>query len=103
MSNLVPLVLSGKKYVTWRMFDEKSLKVGDRLIMIDRGTNKEFAQADILDIYEKKFGDIDKKDFKGHEEFKTKKEMVDTYNFYYDGKVKPDTKVRIIKFKLIKK
>lgn len=99
--NLVPLVLSGKKYVTWRMFDDKDLKVGDRLSMIDRGADKEFAQADIVNVYEKKFGEINVKDFVGHEEFNSREEMYKTYRGYYGDKVNDDTIIKIIKFRLI--
>lgn len=103
MSNLVPLVLSGKKYVTWRMFDDNDLKVGDRLVMIDRSTDTEFAQSDIIDVYEKKFGEINEKDFVGHEEFSSRNEMYKTYCSYYGDKVNDDTIVKIIKFQLINK
>ncbi len=28
-SHLVPLILSGQKYVTWRLLDDKDIKAGD--------------------------------------------------------------------------
>jgi hypothetical protein len=99
-SNLVKKVLSGEKTVTWRAFDDKNLQTGDQLILIDRGNNQEFAQADIVNVRQKKFSEINNEDFVGHEEFSSREEMYKTYNSYYDGKVKDETIIKIIKFKL---
>ena len=51
---LVPLVLSGEKNVTWRLFDDKNLSVGDDLEFINRDTGKVFGYAKILKVWEKK-------------------------------------------------
>lgn len=101
-ANLVPLVLSGEKTVTWRMFDDKDLKVGDNLALIDFKTKTEFGQAKIISVREKRFGDIQESDFDGHEEYQDKKEMLETYRSYYGNRVHNDTLVKIIKFELIK-
>ena len=49
-SNLVPKILSGDKTSTWRLFDDKDLKVGDNLILIEKETGKEFAKAVITEV-----------------------------------------------------
>jgi hypothetical protein len=44
-ANLVPLILSGEKTSTWRLFDDKDLQVGDELEFINKNTNTTFASA----------------------------------------------------------
>lgn len=63
--NLVPLVLSGEKDVTWRLFDDKDLKEGDRLSLCRAENGEEFSQAVIVSVFEKRMGDIDERDFGG--------------------------------------
>lgn len=99
--NLVPLVLSGYKTRTWRFFDEKNLQVGDGLSFLHAETHEPFATAEIVSIYEKKFGDIDEKDLVGHEKFSSDREMRETYRGYVGDRLNSETTVRIIDFKLI--
>jgi hypothetical protein len=99
--NLIPLILSGEKTTTWRFFDDKNLQVGDELSLIDAETGKEFAKAKITAVREKKFKDLEEIDTKNHEKFKDKKEMFETYNRYYDGKITWGTTIKVINYKLI--
>ena len=99
---LVPLILSGQKTSTWRVFDDKDLKTGDIIDFIDRGNLKTFARARIIDVKKKSFSDLNDTDKTGHEEFSSDEEMYKTYFKYYNQPVGPETKVKIIKFKLIK-
>ena len=99
--NLVPLVLSGSKTRTWRFFDEKNLQVGDVLSMERKSTGEKFASAEIVNIYEKPFKDIDVEDLNGHEKFASDSEMRETYHGYYGDRLTLDTTIRIIDFKLI--
>lgn len=94
-------VLAGRKTVTWRLFDDKDLKFGDELSLIDCESKEEFAQAEIVKIYEKKFSEIGEQDFEGHEKFANQEEMLETYKKYYGEKVDWDTSVKIIEFKLL--
>ena len=100
-ANLADLILIGKKTVTWRIFDDKDLKVGDLLNLQVKETGKNFAKAEIIHIKEKKLGEITEEDQVGHEPFRNKDEMIKTYKKYYSDKVESDTVVKIIKFKLI--
>ena len=99
--NLVPLILGGSKTVTWRMFDDKNLQIGDQLEFINSNTGEKFAEAEFVSIREKKLGEIEEKDFQGHETYKGKEEMLKTYQGYYGDKVDWDTPVKIIAFKLL--
>lgn len=98
---LVPLILFGEKTSTWRLFDDKDLKKGDKLQFIDGENGDEFATAIIESLLEKKLGKITEADYDGHEKFKNQKEMLKTYKSYYGDKVTLDTPVKIIKFKLL--
>lgn len=101
VKNLVPLVLSGEKTSTWRLFDDKDLKVGDELILINKDTGDEFAKAVIVDVKEKNLGDIDDTDFVGHEKFESKEIMMSTYKMYYGEKVDENTIVKMINFNVL--
>lgn len=51
--HLVPLILSGEKDSTWRLFDDKDLKEGDELQFINSKTDDVFGIAVILSTREK--------------------------------------------------
>lgn len=99
-SQLVPLVLSGQKDITWRLFDDKDLSVGDKVELREFGKDSSFAVAVITKVTEKKFGDLNKLDKDGHELFSSIKEMYDTYSTYYNTDVTPDTYLKVIHFEL---
>lgn len=99
---LEPLVLSGVKDSTWRLFDDKNLQAGDELLFINSDTDKEFGTALIISTQEKRLGDLEDLDFEGHEKFESEEKMYETYRNYYGERVSPDSIVKIIKFKLQK-
>jgi len=37
-NNLVSLILSGEKTATWRLFDDKDLTKGDKVLFLDQET-----------------------------------------------------------------
>ncbi|MCX6810440.1 MAG: ASCH domain-containing protein [Candidatus Berkelbacteria bacterium] len=98
---LVPLILSGEKTSTWRLFDDKDLSVGDKVEFINSETGDNFADVKIISVGEKTFADITEADFETHETYSSKDEMLKTYRGYYGEIVDKNTKVKIIKFKLI--
>lgn len=98
---LVPLVMSGEKDCTWRLFDDKDLQNNDELSLINWNSGEEFAKAVVIDVREKKLGDLVDADFDGHEKFESTEKMYETYRSYYGDKVDSETIVKIIKFKLV--
>ena len=98
--HLVPLILSGEKDSTWRLFDDKDLKEGDELQFMDSETDEVFGIASILFTREKKLEDLNDLDFEGHEKFESQERMYEAYRNYYGDKVSPESIVKIIKFKL---
>jgi hypothetical protein len=99
--HLVPLVLSGEKNVTWRLFDDKDIQVGDVFDMLNWETKEKFAEAEAVMVREKPLGAIEAGDLTGHEEFSTRDEMLATYQKYYGDKVDWNTIVKIINFQLL--
>ena len=98
---LVPLVLSGKKNSTWRLWDDKNITEGDLFDFLDSNTKQKFAEARIIKIVEKPIGELTEDDKKGHESFRTDKEMYKTYTKYYGKEVTSNTPIKIIWFELL--
>jgi len=100
--DLVPLVLSGYKNCTWRLWDDKNLQTGDLIDLIKRPELNVFAEAKIISVIEKPFGKLGKRDKLGHESFESNKKMYENYSHYYNRPVDSNTIVKIIKFKVLK-
>ncbi|MFA5946063.1 MAG: ASCH domain-containing protein [Patescibacteria group bacterium] len=100
--NLVPLVLSGEKTSTWRLFDDKDLQIGDELTFVNRETLKEFAKAILTGVREKRLGDITENDetVEKHEHLGTSQERMETFRNIYGDKVTADAMVKMLKFAL---
>lgn len=101
--NLIPPILSGKKTITWRLFDDKNLQAGNKMIFLDSENKKPFAKALLIKVREKSFKKLTEKDKEEHEEFKNDEEMYKTYSEYYKTKVTPDALLKVIKFKILEK
>ncbi len=101
---LADLIIKGEKTTTWRLFDDKDLHVGDQLILSITETGKEFAQAEILTVKEKKLSEITDEDYDGQVKYSSPEEMYKTFQgFHKDQSVGPDTLVKVIKFALIER
>jgi hypothetical protein len=98
---LVELIKNGSKNSTWRIFDDKNISEGDQFELIVWKTDKPFAIGKVTKVMEKPLGKLTFEDKKGHEEFSSYQEMYDTYSTYYGRSVGPDTKIKIIWFKLL--
>ena len=101
-AELADLILNNKKDVTWRLFDDKDLKVDNLINLQISETGKDFAKAKIIEVREKKLGEINESDYVGHERFDSQNDMLNKYKEYYGTKVNMDTLVKIIRFKLKK-
>ncbi|MEX0913156.1 MAG: ASCH domain-containing protein [Candidatus Paceibacterota bacterium] len=98
--SLVEMILDGRKTATWRIFDDKNLTVGDTLELIEFETGEVFVRAEIVGIKEKSLGEVTEDDFDGHETYKSKEEMLNTYRGYYGDRVDWNTTAKMIHFKL---
>ncbi len=98
---LVRLVLDGQKDTTWRINDDKNIAVGDQLSLC-RTDRREFAKAEVIWVKETIFENLTNEDKEGHEKFPSDEDMRETYSKYYKMEVTPKTKIKVIKFRLIK-
>lgn len=103
VSNLVPLILSGEKTVTWRLWDDKDLSVGDILECIQTENEVQFATVHVVGTLEKPLGSLTEEDKLRHEKFSSDSEMYQTYTRYYSRPVDENTLVKIVWFELVKK
>lgn len=97
---LVPLILSGKKTTTWRLWDDKNLTEGDDVELANSLTKEPFAKARLVKVTETVMGALTEHDKHGHETFTCDEEMYKQYSSYYGKAVNADTEVKIIKFVL---
>lgn len=56
---LSKLILKNEKTTTWRIFDDKDIKVGDTVQFLVWETKERFAIAKIVNVVEKKFQDLE--------------------------------------------
>lgn len=102
--NLAQLIAQGKKHATWRINDDKDLRVNDVFAIVDKvipnkaSTWQVIGTGKIQSIVEKRLGDINSEDYKGHEEFPSKAKMLETYRHYYGEQVNNETPVKIVNF-----
>jgi len=99
--NLPELILKGEKVTTWRVNDDKDLQAGDRIKLLRRIDLSEFGVAELTKVKETTFDALVEEDWEGHERFSSAQEMYETYTRYYKFNVTPNTKLKIIKFKLL--
>lgn len=96
--NLVPLVLSGEKTSTWRLFDDKDLSVGDAIELREFGSDVSFATARIYRVKVLTFAELSDSDKQGHEGYTDDEEMYEVYSGYYKQPVGPHTMLKILWF-----
>ena len=99
--HLVELILSGEKTVTWRLFDDKELKEGDKVEIVNSETGELAAHALIENVYTKPLSQVTDDDYVGHEKYNSFEEMLNTFRGYYGEKVAEDTELKIITFKIV--
>lgn len=99
-------IRKGLKTTTWRVHDTKDISVNDELELIDKvqpdnpSTWTAIGSARVEKIIEKRLGDIDDDDLRGHRLFASRDEMLATYRQRFSPDVNFDTPVKIIHFKL---
>jgi len=97
-SKLCEQILEGTKTSTWRLFDDKDLKTGDKLEFINKETMETIGLATLTSLYTKTLSTLDDTDWKGHERYPSEEAMYKAYREYYGDKVTGDTEIKIISF-----
>ena len=102
--NQAQMIAGGRKNATWRLFDDKNLSVDDEIRIVDKvnpdipDTWQVIGHAKVNEVVEKRLGDTDADDMKGHEVFNSQEQMLTKYTSYYGDRVTLDTPVKIIYF-----
>ena len=97
-THLVNKILAGEKKSTWRLFDDKDLKSGDQVILINKETGQQFGIATITSLKIKTLGSLNNDDWIGHEKFSSEEEMYNVYKKYYGDRVDENAEVKIVTF-----
>jgi ribonuclease HI len=106
---LAQQIRSGQKTATWRLYDDKDIKVNDEIEFIDKvdpgdpATWQKIGVARVDVVVEKRLGEIDKQDLRGHEAYTSREEMLKVFQKYYGAQVTYETPVKIIRFTLDEK
>lgn len=98
--HLVQLLLNGTKTVTWRLFDDKNLQIGDHLGLVNAETGEKFGEAEIIKSQEKQIKDLTNEDLKGNN-YRDQIHVIELNQKYYGNTVDDKTVVKIIEFKLL--
>lgn len=101
VGDLPDLIISGKKNTTWRVEDDKNLCVGDKILFLRSENLTQFAVGLLTCVVEKTFGELTESDWDGHEKFLSDCEMYKTYSRYYSKDINCDSKLKIIKFRIL--
>lgn len=98
------LIKQGRKTSTWRVNDDKDLRVNDHISFLDKVRPSdetswtEFGDTVITSIMEKRFGDLTAINFEGSENYATNDDMIKAFQRYYGEKIDYNAPVKIIHF-----
>lgn len=98
------LIQSGQKHITWRIDDDKDLRVSDVVAVVDKlnpgsaSSWKVIGTGQINAITEKRIGDLTDADKKEHGGFALSGNMLSTLRNYYGPQVSEETPIKIINF-----
>ena len=96
--HLVDKILKGEKTSTWRLFDDKNLKIEDELEFVNKETLETFGYAKITSLKIKTLGTLEKDDWVGHSKYSSEEEMYTDFRKFYGDNVDEDTEVKIVNF-----
>jgi hypothetical protein len=99
----IPLILSGEKNSTWRIFDDKDLQTGDEIEFLDWETKEPFAHAILEDVRQTELRKLDENERLDHEEFADDEEMLAILSGYYKTEITLHMPVKVLRFKVVMK
>ena len=106
---LAEMVKRGTKTSTWRIYDDKDIRVNDDVELIDKvkpadpTSWQSLGTAKVNMVLEKRLGEITDSDTDGHDDYPTREAMLADFQKYYGPQVTFETPVKIIHFTLSKK
>jgi hypothetical protein len=98
-SELVPMILSGEKTSTWRLWDDKDLSEGDVVDFLGRPDLHHFFTAKLTKVIKKPFAQLTEEDKKSHGSYQSDALMYEFFSKAYGRPVDENTVVTIIWFK----
>jgi ribonuclease HI len=105
---LAQMVKNGAKTATWRIYDDKDIRVNDEIELIDKvkpadpSTWQSIGTARVDVVLEKRLGEISPQDTEGHNDYPSREVMLSDFQKYYGPQVTFDTPVKVIHFTLRK-
>jgi ribonuclease HI len=100
------MIRSGNKTSTWRIYDDKDIRVNDELELVDKvkpsdpSTWESIGVARVNMIVEKRLGEVAKGDFAGNQGYDSRAEMLKAFQKHYGPQVTFETPVKMIHFTL---
>lgn len=100
-------IIEGEKTSTFRFFDDKNIRVGDVVGIVDKVQKDNPASwlvvgdATIEQVIEKRLCDVAGDDWMGHEPYANVQEFIDTHTQYYKQPITPETPIKIIRFSFV--
>lgn len=97
-------IQNGEKTSTIRFFDDKNIRVGDIVLVIDKVEQDNPAswlvvgEALVQEVLEKRLTDVHGNDWEGHEPYENIAEFIATHQRYYKQEINNQTPVKIIRF-----
>ena len=97
-------ILNGTKTTTFRFFDDKNIRVGDQIEVIDKVEQDNPVSWQVVgvivvtEVREKLAGDVHGDDWEGHELYENMQVFMDTARSYYKQPITDDTPIKIVRF-----
>lgn len=101
---LAKLIKDGKKTSTFRVNDDKDIRVGDSLQIIDKVKPDEPAswriigEATVLEVVVKPIGELSEQDYKSHKAYENPSDMLAVFRGYYGSHVSATTPLKNVTF-----
>ncbi len=95
---LIAQMRRGEKFVTWRLFDDKNLTLGDVVSIVEWESERPMGTGRIGAVREVPLSDALKEKGLGHERYASEEDALTTFRNYYGERVTLTTPVKIIRF-----
>jgi ribonuclease HI len=97
-------IANGSKTATFRFFDDKNIRVGDTLEVVDKvqrdnpASWQRLGTIQVTEVLEKLVKDLQAGDWVGHEQYDTTEAFLQVMQDYYTTQIGQDTPVKIVRF-----
>jgi ribonuclease HI len=102
-SNQIPSIIGGHTNTTIRLFDDKSIEVGDLIKFIDSSNNKSFGYGLVEEVSQKRLYGLKNEEKHFEEKCKSDKELLNILKDYYGDSITLDSIAKVIKFNYLGK